>query len=170
MKRAIKKAAALLSVVAMCGTMFLNFPENSFVLSAFSADSGVAINEDNFPDEIFREYVKSFDTSGDNILSDEETAKVFLNTDFGENLVPDGVTPYLESMVTVQINDFDELLFKALRYKGDEKTTYYVDIKSSITNKDYRLVEIEVPSKRYAKRLKRNAQMIALCKYMLCDI
>lgn len=104
------------------------------------------------------------------IAADEETAKVFLNTDFGENLVPDGVTPYLESMVTVQINDFDELLFKALRYKGDEKTTYYVDIKSSITIKDYRLVEIEVPSKRYAKRLKRNAQMIALCKYMLCDI
>lgn len=104
------------------------------------------------------------------IAADEETAKVFLNTDFGENLVPDGVTPYLESMVTVQINDFDELLFKALRYKGDEKTTYYVYIKSSITNKDYRLVEIEVPSKRYAKRLKRNAQMIALCKYMLCNI
>lgn len=76
MKRAIKKAAALLSVVAMCGTMFLNFPENTFVLSAFSADSGVAINEDNFPDEFFRNRVMTFDTSRDNILSDEEIARV----------------------------------------------------------------------------------------------
>ncbi len=76
MKRAIKKAAALLSAATMCGTMLLNFPENSFVLSAFSADSGVAINEDNFPDEFFRNRVMVFDTSRDNILSDEEIARV----------------------------------------------------------------------------------------------
>ncbi len=40
------------------------------------AGNGVTINVQHFPDETFREYISSFDTDGNGVLSDEEIAKV----------------------------------------------------------------------------------------------
>lgn len=108
------------------------------------------------------------------IAADEETAKAFLDTNFNENLEKVGVGPFVESEVAVEINDFEKILFRAMRFcfneKEEEKTYYYVKLKSSITDKEHEIVKIEVPSKRYGKRMKRNAQMCALCKYILGDI
>lgn len=47
-----------------------------FAPSVVSAESMVEINEANFPDSIFREYVKTLDTSDDGKLSDAEIAAV----------------------------------------------------------------------------------------------
>lgn len=45
--------------------------------AALSEETGdVAIDETNFPDEVFREYVKWFDRDSDNILNQDELAKV----------------------------------------------------------------------------------------------
>ena len=49
----------------------------SVPVTAFAADDGVAINEEHFPDEVFRVYVsENCDTDKDNVLSDEEISKV----------------------------------------------------------------------------------------------
>ena len=41
--------------------------------------TGIAIDENNFPDEKFRAIVDEFDTVDDDILTDEEIAAVFQN-------------------------------------------------------------------------------------------
>ena len=57
---------ALLSMLFVC----------VFCLSAAYGETEIEINSQNFPDDIFREYVKKFDSSKDGKLSQKETEKV----------------------------------------------------------------------------------------------
>ena len=60
-----------LSALLLCCMVLTLLP------TAALADDGVAINETNFPDDDFREYIKKeFDTSKDNFLSDGEIGAV----------------------------------------------------------------------------------------------
>ena len=45
--------------------------------SSLGAETGVAINKENFPDDAFRAYVKQYDTTEDDKLSSEELSKVY---------------------------------------------------------------------------------------------
>ena len=80
MRSKFKKALAVLASAAMCGSMLLYFPDGTFDidLTAHAAEGDVAINETNFPDETFRNYVsENFDKADgegnkDNFLSAEE--------------------------------------------------------------------------------------------------
>lgn len=47
-----------------------------FCLSAACGETEIEINSQNFPDDIFREYVKKFDSSKDGKLSQKENEKV----------------------------------------------------------------------------------------------
>lgn len=68
----MKKAYSLLLLLFLC-------------LVCFSALADVSINESNFPDEIFREYIlNNIDTNADHMLSDRrieetETINVFFS-------------------------------------------------------------------------------------------
>ena len=57
-----------------------NFPKVTTIeergLNVNALDTGVLINESNFPDEGFRDSIKKFDWNNDNILSDEELNSV----------------------------------------------------------------------------------------------
>ncbi len=64
----MKKLAAALCAAALSLT--------AISFSAFAADTGVAINEKNFPDEKFRIGMQeAFDTNDDNVFSDDEINK-----------------------------------------------------------------------------------------------
>ena len=79
MRSKFKKALAVLASAAMCGSMLLNFPDGTFGidLTAHAVEGEVAINETNFPDEVFRTYVDdNFDTTDDNALDAAEIAMV----------------------------------------------------------------------------------------------
>ena len=54
----------------------LSETEESVEESALVGEGGVSINEINFPDDKFREFVKQYDTTPDGILSEEEIAAV----------------------------------------------------------------------------------------------
>ena len=57
-------------------TMVLSFAAQPMSLVSFAEDIGVAIDEQNFPDDNFRSIVAAvdIDTDGDGILSAEEAA------------------------------------------------------------------------------------------------
>lgn len=66
----VKRKISLLLIVSMLGTLILG---SNMV---FAQGDGVKINAENFPDGIFREYVKGFDTNDDGSLSQEEISHV----------------------------------------------------------------------------------------------
>lgn len=73
MKNMLKKI--LLSALIISFSISLNLPSISFATTVLNAD--IEINEVNFPDSIFLDYVKSnFDTDGNGKLSQEEISKV----------------------------------------------------------------------------------------------
>ena len=73
MKKMLKKI--LLSALIISFSISLNLPSISFATTVLNAD--IEINEVNFPDSIFLDYVRSnFDTDGNNKLSQEEISKV----------------------------------------------------------------------------------------------
>ncbi len=61
--------------------MFVLFDFPTDVVAADSAtDDSVAIDETNFPDEQFRNFIKQkFDTNNDNLLSAEERGKQYMS-------------------------------------------------------------------------------------------
>ena len=62
--------AMVLSMMPLAGTVYADGP-------ATTETGGVVINDTNFPDKAFREYVKQFDTEGeDGILSAKEISSV----------------------------------------------------------------------------------------------
>lgn len=67
----IKKVISFLYSVIFCTVVAIGMPQ-----IAEAAAEEVAIDEINFPDEIFRNYVKKFDINDNNNLSDEEIANV----------------------------------------------------------------------------------------------
>ncbi len=79
MKSKFKTTMAFIASLAMCSSLLLNFPNETFMYTVHvsAANTDVAINEINFPDEIFRTYVdNNFDTTDDGFLTDEEIAAV----------------------------------------------------------------------------------------------
>jgi|GEM_PF-1648168 len=73
MKHTLRRLTAFLSAAAICGTA-LYCPSAVFMASA--AVEGIAIDEVNFPDAVFREYVDAeFDTTDDGMLTAEEIAE-----------------------------------------------------------------------------------------------
>ena len=77
----MKRIAAMTAALLICSGTMAYMPQGSFINAdintAYAAEESVAINETNFPDEIFREYVAdNFDTDGDGILSAEEIAAI----------------------------------------------------------------------------------------------
>jgi hypothetical protein len=74
MKHTLRRLTAFLSAAAICGTA-LYCPSAVFMASA--AVEGIAIDEVNFPDAVFREYVDAeFDTTDDGMLTATEIAQV----------------------------------------------------------------------------------------------
>ena len=68
-----QRCAVSAIATAACFTLFMNLPSAKNVVNA---DSGVAINADNFPDENFRSYVSDrFDKDHNSYLSDTEISK-----------------------------------------------------------------------------------------------
>lgn len=79
MRNKFKRTLAFIAALALCGSTMLSFPYGTFSVSlpAFAAEGDVEINETNFPDETFRDYVNtSFDTTDDNMLTADEIAAV----------------------------------------------------------------------------------------------
>ena len=80
MTKTVKRHIAFWSAFAMVMAMLMYFPSGTFNidwnLTASAAEGDVLINDTNFPDENFRNYVQKFDTVDDNILSAEEIAAV----------------------------------------------------------------------------------------------
>ncbi|MBR3917187.1 MAG: leucine-rich repeat domain-containing protein [Clostridia bacterium] len=79
----MKKIAAMTAALLISASTMGYLPQNSIIISNVTANAAeeeitsVEINETNFPDAIFREYVKSsFDKDGDSVLSAEEIAAV----------------------------------------------------------------------------------------------
>lgn len=79
MRSKFKRALAFTASLAMCSMTLLNFPNGTFDISlpVMAAEGDVAVDEVNFPDEIFRTYVdENFDTTDDNVLDAAEIAAV----------------------------------------------------------------------------------------------
>ena len=84
MKKTCKKSVAVLAAASVCSSMLLNFPSGTFPIHwSASAEEpasnveGIAINEENFPDANFRDYVKTnFDTTADDVLTESERERV----------------------------------------------------------------------------------------------
>ena len=84
MKKTCKKSVAVLAAASVCSSMLLNFPSGTFPIHwSASAEEpasnveGIAINEENFPDANFRDYVKTnFDTTADDVLTKSERERV----------------------------------------------------------------------------------------------
>ena len=79
----MKKIAAMTAALLISASTMGYLPQDSLKISNTTANAAeeeitsVEINETNFPDENFREYVKSsFDKDGDGVLSAEEIAAV----------------------------------------------------------------------------------------------
>ena len=79
----MEKIAAMTAALLISASTMSYMPQDSLTISNVTANAAeeeitsVEINETNFPDENFREYVKSsFDTDGDGVLSAEEIAAV----------------------------------------------------------------------------------------------
>jgi hypothetical protein len=79
----MKKIAAMTAALLISANTMGYLPQDSIIISNVTANAAeeeitsVEINETNFPDENFREYVKSsFDKDGDGVLSAEEIAAV----------------------------------------------------------------------------------------------
>lgn len=68
-KHLVKGIGIALLISALLATIFL-------IVSKVEERSGLAIDESNFPDEVFREYVRGFDTSEGGYLSEEEIKAV----------------------------------------------------------------------------------------------
>ena len=81
MRSHFKRTLALLSSLAMCGSMLLYYPSGTFEALRMNlpvqAAETVAISAENFPDETFRNYVNvNFDTTNSDVLSAEELLAV----------------------------------------------------------------------------------------------
>ena len=70
------KKTKILGLVLALIMFFTNLPFGSGIVHAQGEEEYVAITEDNFPDELFLEYVKKFDENGDGTLSKVERDKV----------------------------------------------------------------------------------------------
>lgn len=72
-----RKALSLLCAAAMCGSALCSFQNESFDInmSASAAGGNIEINAENFPDDVFREYISIFDTNGDGFFSSKEIAE-----------------------------------------------------------------------------------------------
>ena len=73
MKNKFKRTLAVIATATMCSNMILASthvdPGNKWIIPAEAA-SRVMINENNFPDEIFRNYVSRYcDSDSDGILT-----------------------------------------------------------------------------------------------------
>ncbi len=75
-----KRIIAFASVFAMSCSIFSGFPAGTFDLNMnfyVNAADSIAIDETNFPDDIFRSYVQeNFDTDSDGVLSSDELSSV----------------------------------------------------------------------------------------------
>ena len=82
MTKTVKRHIAFWSAFAMVMAMLMYFPSGTFNIdfglkASAEGEESIEINETNFPDENFRNYVQSFDTvDDDEILSAEEIAAV----------------------------------------------------------------------------------------------
>ena len=73
-KQVVCKLTIGVFVATACFSLLANLPA---AVNNVNADSGVAINEDNFPDENFRNYVlENYDTDHDEFLSESEISNV----------------------------------------------------------------------------------------------
>ncbi len=79
----MKKIAAMTAALLICASTMGYLPQDSIIISNVTANAAeeeitsVEINEANFPDVNFRDYIKSsFDTDYDGVLSAEEIAAV----------------------------------------------------------------------------------------------
>ncbi len=76
----LKKITAFSSAVVMSLAMLHSYPAQTLEIDwnfAANAADGVAISEENFPDEVFRNYLSTnFDTDSDGVFSDTEIAAV----------------------------------------------------------------------------------------------
>ena len=70
----------ILAIVMLIGCLPMN------IIETYAADGDVQINETNFPDANFREYVKQFDKDNDNILSKIEIDDVITIEVDGKNI------------------------------------------------------------------------------------
>ena len=69
------KSRRFLSTLLMVGVVFIGISIYGAVITRADGDA-LAINETNFPDQNFRDYVKTFDTDGVPGLSEAEIKKV----------------------------------------------------------------------------------------------
>ncbi|MBO5318847.1 MAG: leucine-rich repeat domain-containing protein [Ruminococcus sp.] len=81
MRNIFKRALAVLASTAMCGSMLLYYPSGTF--EAFQLDlraqaaEGIAISEENFPDDMFRSYVNGYiNRNADGVLTLDEILNV----------------------------------------------------------------------------------------------
>ena len=77
----LKKFLAVTSALLICSGTMAYMPQDTFtnanINTAYAAEESVAINETNFPDEIFRQFVaENFDKDGDGVFSVTEIEAV----------------------------------------------------------------------------------------------
>lgn len=74
-----KKLLALVFAAALLSPYFLNRGTKDLLASTFSAEENISIDENHFPDPVFREKVREFDANKDGILtrSERDAAQVF---------------------------------------------------------------------------------------------
>ena len=98
------------------------------VLSSVIALADVEINEENFPDEMFREYVRQFDKNMDGVISDDELHEV--------NIISIEGARSLEG-----IQYFTELTI--LQCKGKLGQGYYIGLESLDVSQNAKLIRID---------------------------
>ncbi len=82
----MKKIIAAISAVTICFGSFSGFFSEAEIANIFtaSAESGIEINEENFPDDNFRAYVnEKLDQNKDSILSNTEINNIRRKCLFG---------------------------------------------------------------------------------------
>ena len=72
MKQRFSKRTRLVSALLTLAMVFTFLPFSAFAAEGVTDDSTIELSEQNFPDKAFREYLKEFDTNGDEILAPAE--------------------------------------------------------------------------------------------------
>ena len=116
MKNKFKKIAAFLAAEVMCVSTTLCYPviaaETDEPNSSVSDTEGVAVNETNFPDDIFRSYIdRNFDTTNDDILTAEEIS----------------AAKTIESAITI-VNEYEDI--SDVQIKTLEGIQYFTELES----------------------------------------
>lgn len=78
MKSKLKRTLAFTSSLTMCSMTLLQFPDGTFSIPlTASAAEGIAISEENFPDDMFRSYVNDYiNRNADGVLTLDEILNV----------------------------------------------------------------------------------------------